>query len=114
MASAEEVARGMKGSKKNGSKNRGSTDNARRLDAFVGRAQTGNADWGSCDSRWLQAVVVKVTGLGGAVTFGLSRDQGAHSVTLLLDSERQTLWFNGDADLDEELEQVAAVLDTMQ
>jgi hypothetical protein len=57
--------------------------------------------------------VVAITGLGGAVTFALSRDQGAYGLTLLLDSERQTLWFNGDADLDAELEGVLAVLESL-
>lgn len=92
---------------------RGTVNNASRLDAFSRGSGGGSADWGGCDPKWIQAVVVGVTSLGGAVTFGLSRDMGAHSVTLLLDDTRKTLWFNGDADLDEELEAVAATLDTM-
>ncbi len=51
--------------------------------------------------------------MGGAVTFGLSRDQGAHSLTLLLDGGRETLWFNGNADLEEALDEVLGVLDAM-
>jgi hypothetical protein len=51
--------------------------------------------------------------MGGAVTLGLSRDGGAYSLTLLLESERTTLWFNGGADLDAELEKVRATLDAM-
>ena len=111
MPNKEEIARGL--AKSGGSRKRGSTDNAGRLAAFSAGKGEGKADWGGCDSRWIQAVLVKITGLGGAVTFGLSRDGGAHSVTLLLDGDRQTLWFNGDADLDVELEKVYAVLDAM-
>lgn len=93
---------------------RGSVRNADRLAAFSGGNGTGKADWGACDPARIQAVLVGITGLGGAVTFGLSRDLGAHSLTLLLDGQRTTLWFNGNANLDEELEGVKATLDTLQ
>lgn len=89
---------------------RGSVRNTDRLQAFASGGKTGDADWATCDAKRLQDVVVGITGLGGAVTFGLSRDLGAHSMTLMLDGSRQTLWFNGGADLDAEL---ATVLDTM-
>lgn len=114
MANAREVAKGIAKGANGAKRSRGSVDNAGRLAAFAKRESSGSADWGGCDPKWLQAVVVGITGLGGAVTFALSRDQGAYGVTLLLDSERQTLWFNGDADLDLELESVVAVLDAMQ
>lgn len=113
MPTQEEVARGLKSGRNGKGKARGSTDNAGRLEAFKSRSGDGGGDWGGCDSERLQAVVVAITGLGGAVTFGLSRDGGAHSVTLLLDGGRQTLWLNGDADLDVELEGIVAVLETM-
>jgi hypothetical protein len=57
--------------------------------------------------------VQAITSRGGACTFGLSRDGGAHSLTLMLNQERETLWFNGDADLDVELEQVWQTLETL-
>lgn len=113
MPSQEEIARGAKRSDRKSGGSRGSTNNARRLEAFRDRKGAGGADWGGCDPKWLSAVVVAITGLGGAVTFALSRDQGAYGLTLLLDSERQTLWFNGDADLDAELEGVLAVLESL-
>ncbi|KKL06180.1 hypothetical protein LCGC14_2598630 [marine sediment metagenome] len=91
---------------------RGSTDNRRRLDAFKKGGVATGADWGTAESEKLKSVVVMVTALGGAVTFGMSRDNGAHSLTLMLDDHRETLWFNGDADLGEALDEVAAVLDT--
>lgn len=94
-------------------KARGSVRNADRLSAFASGNGDGGADWGGCDSERLQAVVVKITQLGGAITFGLSRDLGAHSITLMLDKSRKTLWYNGSADLDAELEAVAATLDAM-
>lgn len=92
-------------------KTRGSARNSDRLKAFARGGGTSSADWGGCDPKWLQSVLVGITSLGGAATFGLSRDLGAHSLTLLLDGGRETLWFNGDADLDEELAAVVATLD---
>jgi len=112
MPSAEEVARGLKGGSNGKKSSRGSVNNARRLDALKGRAAGGGADWGGCDPKWIAGVVVAATRLGGAVTFGFSRDGGAYSVAVWLDGERETLWFNGDSDLDAELEGVIAVLDT--
>lgn len=94
-------------------KGRGSVKNRDRLEAFAGGGAKGSADWGGCDPKWVQTVVVAITTLGGAVTFGLSRDEGAHSLTLMLDGGRQTLWFNGNADLNSELQTVAATLAAM-
>lgn len=114
MARAREAANGARSGNRGSGEKRGSTNNARRLSAFSDRSNAGSADWGGCAPERLQGVVVRITGLGGAVTFGLSRDQGAHSLTLMLDDDRQTLWFNGSADLDAELESVEAMLDAMQ
>jgi len=105
------VEQEMNGARK--TNKRGSVKNSDRLQAFASRRGTSKGDWGGCRSEWLQAVVVNITRLGGAVTFGLSRDGGAHSLTLLLDGERQTMWYNGDADLDAELEAVNATLETL-
>lgn len=93
---------------------RGSVNNKERLDAFGSSRGGGAADWGGCDCGLLQAAIVGITALGGAVTIGMSRDGGAHSMTLMLDGERKSLWFNGDADLDEELRGVIAKLEVMQ
>lgn len=91
-------------------KTRGSTNNQSRLAAF-GSAQkevVGNADWGGCDPRWLAAVVVAAAGTGMEVSFSYSKDGGAHGLSLYDYStqERVRLWFNGDADLNAELEKV--------
>lgn len=92
---------------------RGSVDNKKRLAAFSQGSATGKADWGGCSPEKLQAAVAGITLKGGAITFGLSRDQGAHSLTLLLDGEKVTLWFNGGADLDVELDGVMGTLEAM-
>lgn len=99
-----------RGTSANGSKKRGSVRNKSRLEAFTNRSGRGNAEWGSCNADLMQDVVQGITLLGGAVIFALSRDQGAHSITLLLDDNKTTLWFNGDADLDSELQDVLATI----
>lgn len=102
-----------RGASKGSTSGRGTVNNAARLDAFADRSNRGSAEWATCSPERLAAVVDAITGMGGAVTFGLSRDQGAHSLTLLLDGQRKTLWFNGDANLDEELTNVLGVLEAM-
>lgn len=92
-------------------KTRGTVNNASRLDAFSGGDKGSLADWSSCDPAGVLGVIHKITQLGGAVIFGLSRDGGAHSVTLMLDDKRETLWYNGDADLSEAMEAVSIILD---
>ena len=104
------VSKAQKHAAKTGAGGRGSTDNRKRLAAFARGGDSSGADWGGCDPARLQGVIASITALGGAVTFGLSRDKGAHSLTLLLDSEKQTLWFNGGADLDEELDDVLGTI----
>lgn len=95
------------------SKRRGSTNNGRRLDTFRKGVGSVEASWGDCDAGLLQVVVVGITALGGAVTFGLSRDRGAHSATLMLDGERETIWVNRDADLDDALRLIIGTLEAM-
>ena len=95
-------------------KTRGSVRNLDRLEAFASGGGKGEADWGACDPTRIQAVVVGITELGGAVTFGTSRDMGSHSLTLMLDGKRSTLWFNGNADLDVALFEVAETLDAIE
>jgi len=87
-------------------KTRGSTNNGARLELFAPKRSGGSQDWGGCNPARIQDVILGITRLGGAVTFGLSRDGGAFFVTLLLDDDRTTLWFNGSADLDTELDAV--------
>jgi len=100
--------------KKRSKGKRGSVDNAGRLKKLLTGSgqQTGKADWSAADPRWLAGVVHVVTRLGGAVSFGYSRDGGAYSVSIMLDGDRETLWFNGGADIDAELEGVYATFET--
>lgn len=97
-------------STKSGGSGRGSVKNKSRLEAFGKQSGQGSADWGTCSPERLQVVVVEITGMGGAITLGLSRDEGAHMLTLLLDDGKTTLWFNGNSDLDEELQAVYETL----
>jgi len=89
-----------------GRNRRGSTNNHSRLQTFAVQRKESAADWGGCNPARIQSVIVGIGGLGGAATFGYSRDGGAHFLTLLLDDDRTTLWFNGGADLDAELDSV--------
>lgn len=75
-------------------------------DAFGARETSSGGDWGTCDARWIKAVVVSISGMGGAVTFGLTRDMGAHSLTLMLNGNKKTLWFEPGDDLAGKLEEV--------
>lgn len=101
------------GNEKQKKATRGSTNNAGRLAAFAQGRQGGDADWSKWSAGWLVAVVTAITLRGGAVTFSLSRDGGAYGLRLMLDGDHQQLWFNGDADVDAELERVVAVLDAL-
>lgn len=81
-----------------------------RLGGFKAASKTHGADWSTCSGDLLRDVVVLITDMGGAAIVGMSRDKGAHSLTLLLDNERKSLWFAGDADLDQQLREVIGVL----
>jgi len=99
-----------------GKRKRGSVDNASRLQGLTGAGAQSKrgADWGTARPEWIAAVVTTATLLGMGVTFSLSRDGGAHGLTLLDNGERAAMWFNGDADLDAELEKVYAYLESLQ
>jgi len=105
------VERNAKLEKRDARKEKASKNSRARLDVFGADKKTGGADWSSCDAELLKEVVVLITDLGGAVIIGMSRDQGAHSMTLMLDDTRKSLWFDGDADLDEKLQEVVGKLD---
>lgn len=106
------TAQDLKNLKKNG-KGRGSVKNSERLSALFTGGGKGMADWDTVNPAWLHAVVVRMSRIGGAATFGVSRDGGAYMLTLLLDGDRQVLWFNGDADVNAELENACYLIDTL-
>ena len=93
-------------------KKRGSVNNENRLAAFREKRETVTAEWASASPKKVLAVIDAITAMGGAVTFGMSRDNGAFSLTLMLDKNRETLWFNGNADLDAELDGVLYTLES--
>jgi hypothetical protein len=93
---------------------RGSVKNDNRLAAFAAARGNEIAGWGECSSDKLQGVILGITALGGAVTFGLSRNRGSHFIALMLDDSRETLWFNGDVNLDDALDTVMGTLEAME
>jgi len=96
-------------------KKRGSVANASRLAGLTPNAgKGGTADWGTAKPDWLAGVISAATLAGCNITFSLSRDGGAHGLQLYSDGERVQIWFNGDADLDLELEKVYAYLETLR
>lgn len=90
---------------------RGATNVARSLDG-LGSApgRTGGADYAEADFTWIAGIIIEATKRGGAASFGLSRDKGAYNVTIFLDGDRRTVWINGDADLNAELEKICHFL----
>lgn len=89
------------------SKKRGATNVARSLEG-LGQAKgtSGGADYAEADFTYVAGIIIEVTRRGGAASFGLSRDKGAYNVTIFLDGDRRTVWINGDADLNHELEKI--------
>ncbi len=94
-------------------KRRAAKKSAGRLDAFRKATEGSEASWGDCDPGLLQSVVVTITALGGAITVGLSRDQSARFLTLLLDDAKKTFWYEPDDDLDDKLRLVLGTLEAM-
>ncbi len=90
-----------------------SKGNVDRLAVFNQGASEDGASWGDCEADWLQTVVVGITRLGGAVTFGMNRENTTLSVTLLLDDGRRTMWLNTDDGLDNALKTIAGQLEAL-
>lgn len=104
------TASNAKTSKRAGGAARGSVNNASRLAGIqVKEADaSGKATWESADPRWIAAVVIHCTLHGMEISFLISKSGAAHGIKLyeFETGERRTLWFNQDAELDNELEQV--------
>lgn len=84
---------------------RGSVDNAKRLAALnQPEKTTAGADWSTADPRWLAACVARICASGGGILLGYSRDQGAYRVIVYMGDDMAKLWWNGDCDLNHELE----------
>lgn len=85
---------------------RGKTKNLDRLKALTKGPAGGAATWRMADPKLVHAVIVAIADMGGAVLFGHSMDGGSYSMSLYLNKDKTTIWFNGDAELDEELQVV--------
>lgn len=94
---------------------RKSTDVGSRLARLgQGARPEARADWGDVHPERLQHVVLACTRLGGAVSFGLSRDKGAFNLTIFLDGDRRTIWLRPDEPVEEKLLEVALMLDQLE
>lgn len=93
---------------------RGTTNTARSLEALARTSDTrGKLNWDEALPANLAACIVAAVAVGGAVSFSRSRDAGALSLTIFLDGNKKTLWYNQDAALDDELEVVITFLKSL-
>jgi hypothetical protein len=100
MATQEEIARGAK---RNGRKKAG----GRLSTAFdVPREGREVVTWDTASPSGIVAVTVAVSALGGAVTFGGSRDGGALQVAIFLDGEKFVKWIPSGEDIDAVLAEI--------
>jgi len=68
-----------------------------------GVGAAGRASWGDINPEIILALLIVITNMGGAISFGQSRDGGAYSVTVFLDGDRRTEWVAGDEFAEERL-----------
>jgi len=83
------------------------------LAELFGGGAKGAADWGEASPNAVLEVVVAMSSIGGAVTFGLSRDGGAYMLTFLLDGTRKTEWLPQDGAVDAWLENASYLIRTL-
>lgn len=114
MPTAEETAQGH-GKRRGSAKRNGRTENG---NGVLGKAFGGDTPsergWDETDPRFLQWVLVAMGHLGGAVTFGRSRDRQALSVTLLLEGERTSVWIAPSQEVEAELQKIAERLEAIR
>lgn len=67
-------------------------------------------DWGSCDSGRLLGLIEFVTGRGGAIRFGYSRDGKAGSLGIYFGDSRDTLWLRPSEDPEVTFRRIEEVL----
>ncbi len=68
------------------------------------RQSDDTADWGGADPNILASVVAAVTGNGGAIRFGYSRDGGAYAVGIYGDGDPFTEYLGASNEVDDWLE----------
>lgn len=66
-----------------------------------GRAENIGFDWATIDSARIAELVCIVTGRGGAIRFGYTRDGGAGSIGLYYGDQRDTLYIRPSQDAEE-------------
>lgn len=84
-----------------------------RLSLMLNRAQEGSSDvsdWGTVTPKVLIDLVQVVSGLGGAVRLGYTRDGGAYSVGIYLDDDRETFYCRPSDDLDDFITRLTELL----
>lgn len=114
MGQLEKAEHERRSNKRSGGKSGSNSGRAGRLSAVGSDGDYAPADWGSVDPRWLAAITVGITSLGGAVILGCSRDGGAFNVTLLLDGERKQFWISGTGDVDRELASICEFIEAVR
>lgn len=112
MATQEEIARGTKQRSSKKSPGQAAGDGKLAL-AFGSGSSDMERQWDDCDPSYLAWILRGISNLGGAVTFGRSRDKAALSVTLLLDGERNTVWIAPRDDLEAVLTEIAEKLEAL-
>lgn len=109
MPSAEASARGTTKKEKRADNVAG----GRLARALGGEVPAAEMHWDDVDPRYIAWLVTVATRIGGAVTFGRSRDGGALMVTVLLDGERSTTWIAPRDDVVAKITYIAEVLGTL-
>jgi len=92
---------------------RAEADKRSALDELFRGASENVADWSSAGPGAVLEVIIAMSSVGGAVTFGLSRDGGAYMLTFLLDGSRKTEWLPCDGALDAWLENATYLIRTL-
>lgn len=104
----------LRDQKKKSKGSAGRTPVASRLASFGGGVKpTTRADWGDVHPELLSRVIMACTRLGGAISFGTSRDAGVFNLTLFLDGDRRTIWLQPSDNVEEEVAEIAKALEDM-
>lgn len=70
-------------------------------------------DWGSVDANRLSRLIALVTGRGGAIRFGYSRDGNAGSIGVYYAEDRDTVYIRPNGDLEETLSLIESTFENL-
>ncbi len=73
---------------------------SRRKERKNGRGNSESADWGDCDESDILQLIAVVTGLGGTITFGYTRDGGAYYLSYFMDGEALKVFIRPTEDVE--------------